>query len=116
MKQIREDPPPLRSLRAGIPRSLESVVLKALAKDPDERDQTADAMGSSLRAIGSGSSTAVIPSPSSERAAPARPTGSGTDMRWVWPLAGIIVVVVVLAVLLPRLIGEPTCLPEHSPR
>jgi eukaryotic-like serine/threonine-protein kinase len=108
MKHIREDPPPLRSLRAGIPRSLEGVVLKALAKDPEARDQTADVMGSSLRAIGGGEGTMVIATtPPPGRTTPVRATGSGTDMRWVWPLAGIVVVVVALALILPRVIGEP---------
>jgi eukaryotic-like serine/threonine-protein kinase len=108
MKHIREDPAPPRSLRAGIPRALESIILKALAKDPDERDQSADAMASSLRAAGGGRTTAVIPVASSRPSAPpTRPQGSGTDVRWIWPLIGIVVVVVALALVLPQVIGEP---------
>jgi tetratricopeptide (TPR) repeat protein/predicted Ser/Thr protein kinase len=36
-KAIEEEPPPLRSLRPGIPRDLEVVVRTALAKDPGRR-------------------------------------------------------------------------------
>ena len=109
MKHIREEPPPVRSLRAGIPRSLEAVVMKALAKEPEDRHQTADEMGSSLRAIGGGQTTSVISAPPAARhAPPPRASGSGTDMRWVWPLAGIIVLVIALAFIVPQLIGEPT--------
>ncbi len=34
MKHMREEPPPPRSIRAGVPRALEAVVLRTLAKDP----------------------------------------------------------------------------------
>jgi serine/threonine-protein kinase len=40
-----------RRLRAGIPRRLEAVTLKALAKDPGERWTTALEMGDALRAV-----------------------------------------------------------------
>ena len=45
MRHCRERPPrPLRAIRADVPRSLEAVVVRALAKDPARRFQTAEDM------------------------------------------------------------------------
>jgi eukaryotic-like serine/threonine-protein kinase len=108
MKHIRDDPPPPRSQRAGIPRALEAVILRALAKDPERRFQSAGDMGRALQT--GGGATAVIRPPPAEPvpARPSRSVGSGIDIRWLWPLAGIAIVVIVLLVALPRIIGEPS--------
>jgi eukaryotic-like serine/threonine-protein kinase len=45
----REDPVPPRSLDWRIPRDLETIVLKAVAKDPSERYDTAEAFGEDMR-------------------------------------------------------------------
>ncbi|MCL5952596.1 MAG: protein kinase [Chloroflexi bacterium] len=50
-KQVNEPPPSLRSLRGDLPEAVESVVNKALAKNPEERYQTAGAMSSALQGI-----------------------------------------------------------------
>jgi eukaryotic-like serine/threonine-protein kinase len=48
--QIENDPPvPPRQLERGIPRDLETIVLKALAKNPADRFETADHMAAELR-------------------------------------------------------------------
>src|SRR4029077_72305 len=44
-----EELPRPRSLDARIPRDLETIVLKAIEKDPKARYQSADAMGEDLR-------------------------------------------------------------------
>ena len=44
-----EEPPPPRAVDARIPRDLETIVLKAIEKDPKARYQTAEAMGEDLR-------------------------------------------------------------------
>ncbi len=50
IEQIKaEEPPEPRTLDARIPRDLETIVLKAMEKDPKDRYQTADAMGEDLR-------------------------------------------------------------------
>ena len=47
-QQVYEPPPPPRQLRSDIPRRLEKVILKALAKDPAKRYPTAGAMAQAL--------------------------------------------------------------------
>jgi len=46
--RLMEAPTPPGALRGGIPRELEAVVMKALARDPDERFQTAAEMRAAL--------------------------------------------------------------------
>jgi outer membrane protein assembly factor BamB len=55
LQQIRTaDPPRPRSVRPGMPRDLEVVLQKCLAKDPAERYQLAEDLASDLRAIREG--------------------------------------------------------------
>ncbi|HZK52074.1 MAG TPA: protein kinase, partial [Actinomycetota bacterium] len=70
MKHLREEPPPLRSVKAGIPRGLEGVMTKAMAKDPDERYQSAQEMRNALEGQSASTATAVLrrPARSTERA------------------------------------------------
>jgi WD40 repeat protein/serine/threonine protein kinase len=50
IEQIKaEDPPRPRALDPRIPRDLETIVLKAIAKDPKDRYSSADALGDDLR-------------------------------------------------------------------
>lgn len=65
---VREAPPPPRALRAGIPKSLEATILKALEKDPDDRFASAEEMRDELEAIGAGSSTRPIRVPAMTQA------------------------------------------------
>ena len=55
MHQIAHEPPvPLRRHDKRIPRDLETIVLKALAKDPRDRFATAEEMAEELRRFGRG--------------------------------------------------------------
>src|SRR5262249_27048006 len=45
----RDDPPPLRKLDRSIPRDLETIVLKAIAKEPTRRYRTAGELADDLR-------------------------------------------------------------------
>jgi serine/threonine-protein kinase len=62
---LQEDPPSIRKLRSEVPEQLENLVFKALAKDPEQRFQSAGEMGLLLEAMQSGeaiSDKIVIPS------------------------------------------------------
>ncbi len=48
---VNEDPQPLTALRTGVPLALDSIVAKALAKDPTLRYQHVDEIPADLRAI-----------------------------------------------------------------
>lgn len=51
MLRLTEVPTPPRALRSGIPRELETVVVRALSRDPDDRFQSADEMSSALEGV-----------------------------------------------------------------
>ena len=51
---LHESPPPLRQLDRRIPRDLETIVLKALAKEPGERYPTAGQLAEDLRRFAAG--------------------------------------------------------------
>jgi serine/threonine-protein kinase len=66
MKQITDEPVSPRIVEPSVPRELEAVVLRALAKRPSERYRTAEEMGRALAEArgaidGSGGTTRVIP-------------------------------------------------------
>jgi hypothetical protein len=54
LKHLNEVPPPPRQLQPGLPAALEAVITKALAKEPADRYQTAEAMAAALRAAAAG--------------------------------------------------------------
>jgi eukaryotic-like serine/threonine-protein kinase len=130
LKHLNEMPPSLRSLRAGIPRSLDSVIMRSLAKDPNERYGSADEMRSALVQGASGGSTQVIrtparrePSTSSRSASPApsasdrRKTGEGFmsgEGRRMLPIIGLVVAAIVAAILIAGALGQDGS--EDEPR
>jgi eukaryotic-like serine/threonine-protein kinase len=67
MKHLSRIPDPPSSKRAEIPRDLDLVVMRSLAKDPSERYQSADEMDADLRRISRG----MAISPATEEAATA---------------------------------------------
>jgi serine/threonine-protein kinase len=64
MKHMEEMPPPLSSFRTDIPDGLEAVIVKALSKNPDMRQQTAQEFADELAPIGA---TAVAASAGAAR-------------------------------------------------
>lgn len=51
LKHVRETATPPRQVRAGVPRSLEAAITKAMARRPPERFATADDLAAALRTI-----------------------------------------------------------------
>ena len=74
------EPPPISQLQPLTPPALERVVKKCLAKDPDERWQSASDLASELQWMSTGSTTTIT-------AIPAQ-TGGATKFDWkLWGLA-----------------------------
>ena len=46
---ITKDPPPITQLNPRLPRDIETIVMKAIEKDPDKRYQTAESLANDLR-------------------------------------------------------------------
>jgi hypothetical protein len=96
-----------RQVRAGIPRAVEDIVLKAMARQPDERYQSAAALRAALLAVDLSRVSDDDQTSSIEPIAVADPTPvPGTDLgfvrserRWLVPAALIVVIAVVLGVV-----------------
>jgi len=70
---MKEEPAPISAVLPTSPPALDRVIRKALAKDPEERWQSAGDLGSELKWIAEGGSASGIPAPqvaSSRRRAP----------------------------------------------
>ena len=123
---VTEDPDPLAVRRPGIDAGLAAVVGKALAKQPAERYQTAQAMGEDLERVIATLAPHGGPSPPSpteragRQAGPALPalsstaaeagaaaTGRGRQGRLGWLLVAGLALVAVLLVALLRDGGSP---------
>jgi Tol biopolymer transport system component len=85
-------PPPMSSVQPTIPPALERVIHKCLAKDPDDRWQTAQDLAAELKWIAAGGSQVGMPTPVVVR----RPSRE----RIAWIAAGVFAVL--SAVLLAR--------------
>jgi tetratricopeptide (TPR) repeat protein/predicted Ser/Thr protein kinase len=89
---IHDPPTPPRRLRPEIPVAVESLVLRLLSKNPDDRPPSAAEVSKALRELergvptSGGSGTAATPAPSGERLPQGSPTG--TDVRRASPLVG----------------------------
>ena len=102
---MNEEPEPPTALRTGVPMELERIVLKALARKPDERYQHADEMIGDLKRLKG--ALAV----SGDRARPARAAGSaGTKKRLpAWAIIAVAIIAVVILFnefIRPRFFGR----------
>ena len=106
MAHVHTEPLRPRQIRAGIPRSIEHIVMRAIEKDPAARYQSAEELASALRTIDLDDDDAV---PNVVRD-PTPPAGSPTtfhqsERSWMVPAAlivGAAVVLIVLALWLGR--------------
>ncbi len=68
LQRIQNDPPvPPRQIERGIPQDLETIVLKALAKDPDDRFASAEQMAEELRLFQENRPLTIRPIPAYQR-------------------------------------------------
>ena len=63
-KQINDEPTPARQVRADLPEAAEQILMRALAKSPDARYQTADEFKTALMPFVGNLSSAEMPLPS----------------------------------------------------
>ena len=116
MKHARAEPPAPRSVRAGISRSAEAIVLKALKKDPAERYESAEDLKTALegsagrggaRTTAFGGPTTALPSqPASPP--PGRPPGVAREARSFLPVILLIIGAILLVLFVPRFIEDQT--------
>jgi tetratricopeptide (TPR) repeat protein len=61
IKVVEEDPPRPRTLNRALPAAVETILLKAMAKDPERRYESARAMGDDLRRVLAGKAILAHP-------------------------------------------------------
>ncbi len=92
---LTNDPPPITQLQPMTPVALERVVKKCLAKDPDERWQSASDLANELKWIAEGGSSASLPAPV--------PAGKRRDhVAWAVAALGIMAAVAFAALYFSR--------------
>jgi eukaryotic-like serine/threonine-protein kinase len=109
LMRLSQDPLPPRAFRGGIPRGVESVVLRAMARRPEARFQSAESMRAALeRAIGGTDLFGTQPFSASSAsrthsmASPARHEGAEHPVPSVfrsWMLVPLIVIVLAAAAI-----------------
>jgi serine/threonine-protein kinase len=112
-QHVHEQPIPPRVLRPELPEAWESVILRALAKDPNERFQTAVAMERVLEALPEEADTrnqaALVLAASDHypRAAniTPRPAKTIARRRWAWLAAPAIILLLTALILSVRSLG-----------
>ncbi|HEV8421579.1 MAG TPA: protein kinase, partial [Actinomycetota bacterium] len=105
LMRLNQDPVPPRAYRGGIPREVEAAVLRALARQPENRFQSAESMRAALeRAVGSRDLSATKPfpvhraRPLGRPAEPHEPVSAGSVFR-SWMLIPLIVVILAAAAI-----------------
>lgn len=104
LMHLNDPLPPPRTIKSDIPEPLERVVLKAMAKDPDQRFQTAEEMERALRQalkeVETGAPTVDVAAPitQQERPAGAKPQPAASPKRSA--MGPILIGGIVLALIL----------------
>ena len=102
---MNEDPEPLTGLRTGVPMELERIVLKALAKEPDERYQHVDEMLVDLKNLQKTLETGITKS----RTTNVRVIGRSPLRKRIWFIAAPIIILLLAAIwVISRRDSQPT--------
>jgi eukaryotic-like serine/threonine-protein kinase len=106
MKHLKEPPAAPRSIDPRIPQPLETVILRALEKDPERRFASADEMRSALDGASSSGGTMALPLQSPPPVATS-PSGTRSAWRpgWMMRVVAAIVATIALAVVASTLIN-----------
>jgi eukaryotic-like serine/threonine-protein kinase len=99
---MKDTPRPITEARAGLPRELSKIVNRCLAKDPEDRYQSAKDLRNDLRALKNElTSGEVVPvtSASGVAAAPPAPTSTGSRTR-VFAVAGVVLIGAIVAAVM----------------
>jgi eukaryotic-like serine/threonine-protein kinase len=108
LARLHSDPPKPRLLRPGIPKELEAITLKLLARRPNDRFASAAELRSELIAAGAD----VVPDATDSRVAPPAPDGGGspatgdqtqvrfaeTERHWLIPTLLVVLTAVSLGI------------------
>lgn len=96
LAHLNNEPPPLRSIKAGIPRTLDTAVLKALAKEPEDRYSSTDELRAALAGALDSGGTQVLRVP--QRRAPVASPGEqrARTRSFPWLALGAILLGVIL--------------------
>ncbi|HEX2089637.1 MAG TPA: protein kinase [Actinomycetota bacterium] len=100
MMRLTQEPVPPSALRAGIPRELDAVITRAIARRPEDRFSSAESMGAALeRVAGAGDLAATRPVPVTaiQEAAAAPPPARSSTRSWM--LVPLILVLLAAAVI-----------------
>ena len=98
LAHVKAEPPRPRQLRSGIPKSVEAIVLRALAKDPADRYESAESMGLALRALDLAPDDAIASVVRETTPPGGVATFRQTERRWLVP-AGLIIIAAVAVVV-----------------
>jgi beta-lactam-binding protein with PASTA domain len=109
-KQVKEDPIPPSVIDPEISPTLESIVMKAMAKNPANRYQTAQEMKADLLRFLEGmpvSATPVLPETTMVGTAAAIPASEKRpfNRKWIWVAAGVVGFLVILGIVLALVLG-----------
>ena len=91
-KQVNEEPVAPSVIDPGIPAALNSLVMKALAKDPALRFQNASEMKASLLRFLEGGAAPAAPA--------AAPAEKKSSLAWLWITLGVIGVLAIVGIIL----------------
>ena len=108
---LKEEPPPLSTLQPSTPPALDHVIGRCLAKDIDERWQSAGDLKRQLQWIASGGSSTQTGAP-----AAAKPAQAASTREWIpWSVAALATVAAAAALLagVPRRTAAPAVPPSH---